>query len=167
MIRGGNKKKEEQNIITDNQRNCKQVIISISLHYLLIVLCSDHHYHYHCFPSCQRAYPAYLPACLHLMLWTSSPLGLHFGIPTTCNMQQREREKRKRYQHILYKYKKASNCKYDCELIDNRCQEQPSYLWLTFTIFVPSAAETKKKGRLCFAANLNSFRVTYIAKRVR
>jgi 2-iminoacetate synthase ThiH len=28
-------------------------------------------------------------------------------------------------------------------------------------MFVPSAAETKKNGKLCLAANLNSFLVTY------
>ena len=33
-------------------------------------------------------------------------------------------------------------------------------LWNTFTTLVPSAADTKKNGRLCLDANLNSFLVT-------
>ena len=34
----------------------------------------------------------------------------------------------------------------------------------TLTTLVPSAADTKKKGRLCFEANLKFFRVTFYQK---
>jgi hypothetical protein len=39
-------------------------------------------------------------------------------------------------------------------------QNEISFTSITFTMLVPSAADTKKNGRLCFAANLNSFLVT-------